>query len=66
MLNDQEINQLIIFSMLFIFQPDCIGNWEFVILYFIQVDENIFLLWQKQLYITAEELSVFYCIVLII
>ena len=30
-LHDQEINQLIVFSMLFVFQPDRICSWEFVL-----------------------------------
>ena len=30
-LNDQETNQLIVFSMLFVFQPDCTCSWELVL-----------------------------------
>ena len=33
-LNDQETIQLIVFSLLFVFQPDCIDSWGFVLAVF--------------------------------
>lgn len=41
---DQEINQLIIISMIFVFQVDCIVGCDLSGLYYILVDEIAFIL----------------------